>query len=88
MLDQRLHFPRPDIFRFVRGVQSAPFIDIVHVTPDIDAAAWALLKARRDKEWSLVDAASFVVMRQLGLTEALTTDQHFAQAGFIRLPTP
>jgi predicted nucleic acid-binding protein len=32
-----------------------------------------------------VDAASFVVMSERGITEALTTDQHFEQAGFVRL---
>jgi uncharacterized protein len=35
----------------------------------------------------LVDAASFVIMRARGITDALTTDAHFVQAGFIRLPT-
>jgi predicted nucleic acid-binding protein len=35
--------------------------------------------------WSLVDCASFVVMRQQGIVEALTTDHHFEQAGFVRL---
>ena len=38
------------------------------------------------KEWSLVDASSFVVMTRYGMTEALTTDYHFTQAGFARLP--
>jgi predicted nucleic acid-binding protein len=34
----------------------------------------------------LVDAARFVVMRQLGIAEAFTTGKHFVQAGFIRVP--
>jgi predicted nucleic acid-binding protein len=38
-----------------------------------------------DKEWSLVDAASFVVMKERGLTEALTADHHFEQSSFVRL---
>jgi len=38
--------------------------------------------ARPDTEWSLVDCLSFVVMKQRRLTQALTTDHHFAQAGF------
>jgi predicted nucleic acid-binding protein len=38
-----------------------------------------------DHGYSFVDAGSFVVMRQLGLTDALTTDRHFREAGFISL---
>jgi predicted nucleic acid-binding protein len=41
------------------------------------------LYARRlDKDWSLTDCISFVVMREHGLTHALTGDHHFEQAGF------
>ena len=40
----------------------------------------------RDKEFSFTDCVSFVVMRELKLREALTTDHHFAQAGFTLLP--
>jgi predicted nucleic acid-binding protein len=35
-----------------------------------------------DKEWSMTDCLSFLVMQQCGLTEALTSDEHFEQAGF------
>ncbi len=62
-------------------------IEIIHVDVGLDAQAWELLKARIDKEWSLVDASSFVIMRMYQMTEALTTDHHFTQAGFVRLPT-
>ena len=47
--------------------------------------AWAFLKSRPDKEWSLADAISIVQMQRLGITEALTNDHHFEQAGLIRL---
>ena len=40
----------------------------------------------RDKEFSFTDCTSFVIMRELKLREALTTDHHFVQAGFITLP--
>jgi len=59
---------------------------VVHVDPDLDEEAWDLLDRMLDKDWSLVDAASFIVMRRLGITEVLTTDHHFSQAGFVRLP--
>jgi uncharacterized protein len=42
----------------------------------------SLFADRPDKAWSLVDCISFVVMKQRRLSEALSTDNHFAQAGF------
>lgn len=41
-----------------------------------------LYASRSDHAWSLVDCISFVVMRDEGLTDALTFDKHFEQAGF------
>ena len=43
---------------------------------------WA---ARPDKDWSLVDCASFIVLETRGLAEARTADRHFDQAGYVRL---
>jgi len=40
----------------------------------------------RDKNYSFTDCTSFVVMREAGLTHALTTDRHFRQMGFSVLP--
>jgi predicted nucleic acid-binding protein len=42
----------------------------------------ALFAARLDKKWSLTDCISFAVMNEMGLTDALTADSDFAQAGF------
>lgn len=50
-----------------------------------DQRAWELLTTHHDKIWSLADCASFVVMKELLIAEALTADRHFEQAGFIRL---
>jgi predicted nucleic acid-binding protein len=44
--------------------------------------ALALYRSRHDKEWSHTDCASFRVMEQEGIAEALTYDRHFEQAGF------
>ena len=85
LLSSPLHVPRPAAIAFIEGLKSSPYVEIVHVDAKLDEAAWQLLKSRRDKEWSLVDCASFVVMQQRGIVEAFTSDHHFEQAGFIRL---
>lgn len=41
-----------------------------------------MYRDRADKEWGLIDCMSFVVMNDQGLTDALTADSHFSQAGF------
>ena len=56
------------------------------VTPARADKARGLFFRYRDKAFSFTDCTSFVVMRELKLTSALTTDRHFAQAGFIPLP--
>ena len=48
-------------------------------------ATCELYRARPDKDWSLPDCISFMVMEREGLTEALTGDHHFEQAGFVPL---
>jgi predicted nucleic acid-binding protein len=40
----------------------------------------------RDKDFSFTDCTSFVIMRELRLTHALTTDRHFRQMAFQMLP--
>ena len=57
-------------------------VEIVHLTPELFDQAFQLYKTHQDKNWGLVDCVSFTVMRQAGITEALTFDQHFVQAGF------
>lgn len=47
-----------------------------------------LYERRSDKTWGLTDCLSFVVMQENELTDALTADQHFRQAGYrVLLPT-
>jgi len=55
---------------------------IVGASPELFERGLALYDDRPDKEWSLTDCISFVAMGEEGLTEALTGDRHFKQAGF------
>jgi predicted nucleic acid-binding protein len=44
--------------------------------------AFDLYCDRTDKDWSLTDCSSFLIMRQYGIDAALTYDKHFEQSGF------
>lgn len=85
LLHSPMRIPRHESIRFVDSLKSASYVEIVHVDETLDRAARQLLKVRADKNWSLVDCASFVLMQQRGVAEAFTADHHFEQAGFIRL---
>ena len=85
LLTNPLRIPRHVVISFIEGLKTSPYVQVTHVDATLDERAWELLKKRRDKEWSLVDCASFVVMQQCGMVEALTTDHHFEQAGFVCL---
>jgi uncharacterized protein len=64
------------------SLENDPKVEIVPVSGDLYAQAFKLFSERTDKEWGLVDCVSFVVMRERGITDALTSDDHFRQAGF------
>ena len=84
-LCERLRVPRSRGVSYIHSIRAETWIEVVHIDEQLDVRAWELLENRLDKTWSLVDCASFVVMEQRGLTDALTTDHHFDQAGFVRL---
>jgi hypothetical protein len=56
--------------------------EIVRLDETLFDRAFDLYKSHTDKTWGLVDCISFVVMRERGITNALTSDKHFVQAGF------
>ncbi|NEO85242.1 MAG: type II toxin-antitoxin system VapC family toxin [Spirulina sp. SIO3F2] len=60
-------------------------VEIITLTPELLLEGFALYQKYQDKEWSLVDCISFVVMRQQGVQNVLTFDHHFEQAGFQQL---
>lgn len=66
----------------LRAMATDPLIEIVPLTDALFARALELFEQRPDKEWGLTDCISFVVMNDQGITDALTADDHFRQAGF------
>jgi predicted nucleic acid-binding protein len=61
---------------------SSSEVTIIHLNPILLKKAFNLYQSYQDKSWGLVDCVSFIVMREMEITEALTFDKHFTQAGF------
>ena len=72
----------------LRGLAGAlvPLMRIVWIDEGLHAAAVAALFTAGRRRLSLVDCASFELMRRHGIREALALDKHFAQQGFRTLP--
>lgn len=66
----------------IRKLRQSVEVTVVPILPDLFERGLALYEQRPDKEWSLTDCLSFLVMQDNGLTEALTGDRNFEQAGF------
>jgi predicted nucleic acid-binding protein len=81
-------FSRITVLSYTLELLDNPNVEFIWVDESLHRAAMNLLLARQDKTYSLCDAVSFVLMRNRGITEALTTDKHFEQEGFIRLLRP
>jgi len=76
---------RQHAVQIVRSLQDDADVEVVLQTEAQFAAALTLYTQRPDKEWGLTDCASFLIMQEQGITEALAHDDHFYQAGFIPL---
>jgi len=81
-------FDSRETLNFLVDVVDNPDFKVIWVTEADHRAGVRLLKARPDKQYSLCDAVSFILMRRFNLTDALTTDHHFEQEGFVRLLRP
>lgn len=69
----------------IASLRQNPNVTIEPQTSTLFREALDFYTAHRDKDWSLTDCASFLVMRSDGITEALAHDRHFEQAGFVAL---
>ncbi len=67
------------------SILSDPAFTVVPLDESLLGEGMALFSEREDKEWSLTDCISFLVMSRDGISDALTSDEHFEQAGFSAL---
>jgi uncharacterized protein len=66
----------------LKQIRRDPRIEVITHTEELTEAAVHLFSNRSDKDWSLTDCLSFVVMERRNTRDALTADNHFEQAGF------
>jgi predicted nucleic acid-binding protein len=69
----------------IDSLRGNPLVTIHSAAHDLVEAGLALYTSRPDKDWGLTDCISFVIMQREGITQALTADKHFEQAGFTAL---
>jgi predicted nucleic acid-binding protein len=73
---------KPQAVEIIGFFMTSDEVEIIHLSHALFDKAFALYKKYQDKEWSLGDCFSFIVMREQAVKQALTFDQHFIQAGF------
>ncbi len=73
---------RAAAIQLLESLETDPSVEVVSLTNSLYRLAFKLFKQRDDKEWGIVDCISFIVMQDRGISDALTADVHFQQAGF------
>ena len=76
---------RERVVSFIDTLRRLASVEIVPANAELFEKALRLYRERPDKEWSLTDCASFIVMKDRGISLAFTSDKHFDQAGFVKL---
>ena len=64
LLHSPLRIPRPQQIQLLVSIRGNPLVSVEFIGFARDAAAWNLWQSRADKDWTLVDCASFVIMQQ------------------------
>ena len=76
---------RSDFAEMYRTLATNPRVKIVPADTQLFQRGVDFFERRPDKNWTLTDCISFVVMQDEEIREALTADRHFEQAGYIAL---
>ena len=64
----------------------SPSVQFIQVDTALFYEGWAYFQRHQDKDYSLTDCLSFLVMQKLGIQRAFAFDQHVVQAGFTKEP--
>ncbi|MCI5131731.1 MAG: PIN domain-containing protein [Candidatus Electrothrix sp. EH2] len=75
---------RSKAFNYIRLLKNDVYTQVVPVSEQLFESGLTMFGKYHDKEWGLVDCISFLVMKERGITRALSSDVHFEQAGFTR----
>ncbi len=70
---------------YIDVIRTLSNLEIISSSEDLFEKSLTLYRDRNDKEWSLTDCSSFIVMQEKPMIYAFTSDKHFEQAGFIKL---
>ena len=70
---------------FLDAVERSEALRLEWIGPERFYSAATLFRQHADKGWSFTDCVSFVILRELHVRDAFTTDHHFNQAGFVPL---
>jgi uncharacterized protein len=76
---------RPLFLSLYEDIRKDQHVTIIPLSSQLHKEGLDLYRNRPDKDWSLTDCVSFLIMQKQNLKEAATTDHHFEQAGFVRL---
>ena len=76
----------PVAMRFLQSLHRSSRLRRIYSDAALEQQAEEILARYADQAFSLVDAVSFALMHQRGITEAFAFDRHFLTAGFILVP--
>ena len=76
---------RGRVRELILHLRQTPACEIVPASRELLDRALDLYHQHADKDWTLTDCVSFAIMRERNVTDALTGDKHFEQAGFVAL---
>ena len=73
---------RSTVVELIEALRKDPLVTVVPASQELFDRGLDLYAHRSDKDWSLTDCISCVVMQEYGLVDVLTSDHHFEQMGF------